>query len=108
MKKLENSELGVDEKATYRGDNQGIGEWLLLNQRYPEDENILGVCTVAMQIDDVGCIVQTIVSSVKQCSVSQCFIPGVRIEGCTDRPVGFGNEEHDAAAKVISRRLVRI
>lgn len=109
MSNFENADRQVSDKGEFWGDNRGRGGWVLLNEMYPSDsEGSLGVCTVALQIDGIGCIVQTIASSVKQCSVSQCFVPGVKIEECTDRPVGYGNEEHDAEAKIISRKLVPI
>ena len=83
--KNEQSEIApqqTTEKGIFWGENRGVGEWVVLNEMWPNANNTgtLGLCTVAMEIDGHGCIVQTVVSGVECCSVSQCFVPGVRVE----------------------------
>jgi len=64
--------------------------------------------TKAMEIEGVGCVVQVSTQQGDNVAEAVTFVPGVKIEECTDRPVGYGNEEHDAGAQIISRKLVRM
>lgn len=80
-----------DDKGIRSGHRDGSGSWIVLNENYSKAEGVVGVCTVAMPIENVGCIVQTIGILGGNCSVSQVFVPGVKIRVVVDDEDESGN-----------------